>query len=467
MQIRRPLLLLLFMTLLLSGCGFEAPKPTLRPPRPLPELPVSALSATIAIPQSQIARLIDNETERQIADLKDQDVNCPFGRCRLDLTAVRTGSVVVSAANGQLAVQLPFQLHAALKASGFLSFAKAEGDAQGTAMAETALSLQPDWKLRSHLCGRISLTNAHLRVGPLVTDVAELWDGSEQSLAAPVWRALDGGISRIELKPRIEALWMGAFQPIEVGRKPVTWLVLQPQSLGIVQPQIGDGKLTLSLAVTAKGEMVVQDQKPLNPPTPLPPPAPLTHVSNRFSIAIPFLLPYARAGQLALDRLEQKPLVTGGMKLIFSELRFLPSADDVVAETRFCADPEWDPIGWFASCGQVYLRGVPQFDPVTRIMRVTSLHYEVASANLMLKMMRAFAPKTLASVIQQHLVFDETREISRLEDQVRADLAAPHGQTLVVSARVETFGAPSFAWTRDGFLTYLSVDGEIDTAFKP
>ena len=463
----RPLLPLLLLTLVLSGCGFEASKPILTPPKPAPELPLSNLSVTIAIPQSQIARLIDNETARQIADLKDQDVKCPFGRCRLDLTAVRTGSVAVSATNGQLAVQLPFQLRAALRASGFLSFAKAEGDAQGAAMAETALSLQPDWRLRSHLGGRISLTNAHLRVGPLVTNVAELWGDSEQSLAAPVWRALDDGISRIELKPQIEALWASAFQPIEVAKNPVSWLVLKPQSIGIVQPQIGEGALTLSLAVTAKGEVVAQDRKPLNPPTPLPGPAPLTRVSNRFSIAIPFLLPYARAGQLALDRLKQKPLMAGGMKLIFSELRFLPSADDVVADTRFCADPDWDPTGWFASCGQVYLRGVPQFDQKTRVMRVTSLRYDVASANLMLEVMRAFAPETLVSAIQQHLVFDESREIDRIEDQVRTALALPHGQALVISARVETFGAPSFAWTRDGFLTYFSVDGEIDAAFKP
>lgn len=466
MQTRLLLFLLLLMPLVLPGCRFEAPRPALTPPKPAPELPLSDLSVTITIPQSQIARLIDNETEYRIADLKDQDVKCPFGRCRLDLTALRTGPVAVSAENGQLALQLPFQLHAALKASGFLSFAKAEGDAQGTAMAETALSLGPDWRLRSHLGGRIALTNAHLRVGPLTTNVTEVWDQSEQSLAGPIWRALDGEISRIELKPRIEALWTSAFQPIEVGKKPVSWLVLKPQSLGVLQPQLSHGALTLSLAVTARGEVVVQDQKPLNPPASLPQPAPLGEASNRFSIAIPFLLPYARAGQLALDRLRQKPLRAASMKMVFSELRILPSADDVVVETRFCADPPWDPAGWFASCGQVYLRGVPKFDPSTGIMRVTSLRYDVASANIMLEMMRAFAPGTLSSVIEQHLVFDESREIDRLEEQVRAGLAAPHGQALTISARIETFGPPSFAWTRDGFLAFFSAGGEIETAFK-
>jgi hypothetical protein len=99
-------------------------------------------------------------------------------------------------------------------------------------------------------------------------------------------------------------------------------------------------------------------------------------------------------------------------------------------------------------------------------MRVTSLRYDVASANMMLDMMRAFAPGKLSSIIEQHLVFDESREIDRLEQQVRAELATPQGQALTISARIETFGAPNFAWTRDGFLAFLSADGEIETAFQ-
>ena len=86
---------------------------------------------------------------------------------------------------------------------------------------------------------------------------------------------------------------------------------------------------------------------------------------------------------------------------------------------------------------------------------------------MMLDMMRAFAPRTLASVVEQHLVFDESREINRLEEQARAELATPRGQALTISARVETFGAPSFAWTREGFLAFFSADGEIETAFRP
>ena len=449
------------------GCGVEAPRPVLTPPRATPQPPLSTLSITFAIPAAEIARLVNAKSQEQIADLRDQDVKCPFGRCRLDLIAVRTGPAEVSAEDGQLAIKLPFRLNANLKASGFLSFGKAEGDAQGVAIATTPLSVEPDWKLRSQLNGRIELSNAHLRVGPLVTNIAQLWDEGGQSLEKPLWRMLDGRISRIELKPQIEALWAGAFAPIAVSKKPIAWLVLRPESLALMQPGIGHGALTLSLALAARGEILVQDQAPFNPPTPLPKPAALSQASNRFRVAIPFLLPYAQAEQLALSSLRRNPPRVAGMTLAFSSLRILPSAQDVVVETRFCAAPGWDFTGWFASCAHVYLRGEPAFDPVTRTMRVTGLHYDLASANAALRILRVVAASKFANMIGQTLVFDVSREIGREEDEVRAQLATPHGKALSISANVQSFGAPSFSWTRDGFLAVFSATGAVNAMFKP
>ena len=457
-----------FFPLFLLGCGVEAPRPALTPPRDTPQPPLSTLSATLVVPQSRIADLINAESREQIADLKDQEIKCPFGRCRLDLLAVRTGAAEVSAENGQLAVKLPFRLNVGVKSSGFLSsLGKAQGDAQGLAIAATPLSLGPDWKLHSQLNGRIELDNAHLRIGPLVTNVAELWDQGGESLEKPIWRMLDTEISRIEVKPQIEALWTRAFTPIAIGKNPVSWLVLRPQSVALMQPAIAHGALTLSLALAARGEVLVQDQAPSNPSTSLPKASPLSEASNRFRVAVPFLLPYDRAEQLALSSLARNPSRVAGMKLVFSSLHILPSREDVVVEMRFCARPGWDITGWFGSCAHVYLRGAPAFDPVTRTMRVAGLHYDVASANAGLRIFRAVASAKIAGAIGHALIFDVSRQIAQEETQIRDQLAMPHGKTFSISAHVESFGVPTFSWTKDGFLASFSATGTMDAAFKP
>jgi len=421
---------------------------------------------TFSIPQSEIAHLIDDASQTQITDLKDQDVKCVFGRCRLDLTAFRTGPAEVSAEDGRLAVRLPFRLSAALKGSGILPFAKAHADAQGVATASSVLSVERDWKLHSQSSGRIELGNAHLRVGPLVTNVTHLWDENGENLSKPVWRMLDGAIAQIQLKPSVESFWTRAFAPIGVGKAPRAWLVLRPERIGLMQPEIGNGVLTLSLALAARGQVLVQDDMPVNPAGPLPQPLPLAEPSDRFSVAIPFLLPYARAEQLALAALKRNPPHVAGMRLAFNALHILPSATDMVVEARFRADPDWDVTGWFGSCAQVYLRGTPKFDSATQSFRIADLRYDLASANLMTRILNVFASPTVTGVIGRTLVFDESGQIARLEDDVRTELARPHGQRFSISAEVESFGAPSFAWTRDGFLGFFSATGKVHAAFR-
>ncbi len=64
------------LSILLSGCGFEAPAPARTPAPATPAVPVSTLSATLTVPAAQLARLLGNMTAYQIADLKNQPIKC-------------------------------------------------------------------------------------------------------------------------------------------------------------------------------------------------------------------------------------------------------------------------------------------------------------------------------------------------------------------------------------------------------
>ncbi len=435
----------------------------------MPAPPLSTLSASLTVPAAQLARLLDNATATRIADLHDKDIRCSIGRCRLNLTASRTGPATVSAENGQLGIRMPFTLHAEMATSGFLSFLHAQGDADGLAVARTDIAVRPDWTLGANTSGEVQLGNGHLRVGPVATNVAQLWNDNEESLSRPLWRLLDAQIARIDVKSRIAALWARTFQPIRVGKAPLSWLVLTPESLSVTRPVIRDGAVNLSLGLAVRGRVLVQDQAPQNPPTPLPRATSLSAPSvpsDQFSFTVPLVLPYGRASELAANSLAKKPPRLAGMKLQFTKIQILPSGQDVVVGARFCADPDWDFLGWFASCGTVYLRGAPQFDSHSRTFRIARLHYDIASADLMLGALHALAGERLSEALQSHLVFDEAREIDRLETEIATALAKPQGRDVTLSAKVESFGTPSFGWTADGFVAIFSARGRVETALK-
>jgi hypothetical protein len=100
-------------------------------------------------------------------------------------------------------------------------------------------------------------------------------------------------------------------------------------------------------------------------------------------------------------------------------------------------------------------------------MRVAGLHYDIASADAGLRIFRAVASAKITDAISHTLIFDVSRQIAQEETQIRDQLAMAHGKTFSISAQVESFGAPTFSWTKDGFLAFFSATGTMDAVFKP
>ena len=452
--------LFLAMAPLLAACGLETGEPSRTPAPPAPKPPLSRLAVTLDIPADQLARLFDNMTEYRIADLKDQPVNCGIGRCRLDLLATRRGQVTVKAEDGALTLHMPFAVTAEMNAPGSFSFLRAKGEGEGVADARASLSLTPELALQAKTDGRVTLDNGHLRLGPIVTNIAQIWNDNQEKLAKPIWRSLDKQISALPLRERVADLWATSFTPIRVGKTPLSWLVLRPESLDVAEPRIADGRIELALSIAARGQVVVQDQPPENPTAPLPRAGKLEQPSDDFAVAVPVMLSYGRAAELAMASLKKKPPRVAGFKLAFEGLRILPSGQDVVVGAKICVDPDWDRWGWLNACGMAWLRGAPRFDAADQSIRIVGLHYDGAGAGLMLRLVRMMMGARLADVLQSHLVFDETREIGRLKEQVTAALAEPRG------ARSHSVGAGNIFWRavlhldRDGISGEFFRDGE-------
>ena len=287
--------------LLLTACGFEAPSAKRTAPPQTPPPALSTLSAMLTIPAFDIARLLNDKTADHIIDLHDQPVKCAIGRCRLTLNAVRTSAIIVQAHDGALQIAVPFTTHAELTLPGFLSVLKANANARGQSVTTTMVKLGPDWQVRPSTSGTIQLENSHLRLGPLVTNLADVWNENEHLLSHPLFKMLDSKIAAgLHERPRIAKWWDRAFVPMKIAKNPAAWLLLQPEHLRVGLPVTANDAITLSLGVDVRAHVVVQDEVPVTNPVALPPPMPLRQPANRFAFVVPVLLPYGQAARLAL-----------------------------------------------------------------------------------------------------------------------------------------------------------------------
>jgi len=444
-------------------CGFEAPQPQRTPAPPTPLPPVSTLTATLSVPAGAIAAALNEKTKTDIVHLRKQRVDCAIAQCLLDLDATRDGPIVVSARDNALSIAVPLSVRAQMPVKGPFFKTTANGAARGTARATTSLSLASNWRIASSTSGRILLSQGDLRLGPLRMNVAELWNRNADRLSQELFRSFDRTIaSDLKVKPEAERLWRRATRPIRVAKSPQAWLVLAPERVRVGQPSIQNDAVAIGLGVDVRARVVLLDHspEPAMPPA-LPPVEPLSAPSDRFAFVVPVLLPYGEAAALAMRRLAQKPLRIAGLPVRIQSLEILPSGRDVIVATRFCVKQSWDPFGWFDTCGQGYLRGVPQFNAATHVIRIANVHYDVATEGLLSSRLRGLAGPELGRVLESKLVFDAGRDLEELDGEIKAALARPEGRGVRISGNVEKFGAPSLTWTNEGFLATFPAQGTV------
>jgi len=446
----------------LAACGFEAPAPKRLPPAAAPPPPLSTLSVSLSISADEIARLLDARTEHHLADIRDKPVKCAIGRCRLTLLATREGPIETRAENGQLMLEVPFGIDADLSLPGFLSMVRATGNAEGVAFTDISARVSPDWQLHTNSEAHVELHNSHLRVGPVVTDLTEVLNQNEEILSRPLSKEVDREIAHgVHLRDKVEKAWQLAFQPIKVGKKPPAWLVLAPERLMLSGPGTDGSSLKLVMAVQVRAQVLTQNAAPKPKPSPLPPPSVFKAPTDRFSFIVSATISYDDAAALALKSLQKKALRVAGMNVRFTKLSFLPSRDDVVVAAGFCIDQDWDPTGWFSSCGSGYLRGTPTFDAQSETIRVTHVHYDPKTEGVLVGTMRSLAGPGLGRALEPHLKFSVSRDLARLRSQAAAALAKPQGRDVTISGKIEAFDPPKLSWTKDGFVALFSAQGSV------
>lgn len=457
---------------LLAGCGssgdFEAPIPQMTPPPPPQPAPVSTLSVSLAVPATEIARLVNDKTTGKVADIHDQPIKCAIGNCKMTLDAARTGPITVEAKDNALHIGVPFNVNASFALPGLLSVIKSDAHVGGRADLVAAPTLAPNWQVVPNVTGKMVLQNSQIHVGPLNTNMAAIWNDNADLLSKPLFRLIDKKIADgLHEGPMVAKLWNTAFDPIKVSDNPAAWMVLQPEHIRIGTPTTANNALQLTLGLDVRAELSASETAPVVARKPLPGPSMLKGAANHFSVAVPVVLPYDKATQIAFETVSKNPLRVGSHSLKITKLQIMPSGQDVVVKAAFCIEHNWDAADILKGCGTGYLRGVPTFDAATNKIRITDLRYDLLTEDFMLRVMHSLAGPALGHELEKGFAFDLSKDIAKVQQQIRAAMAKPQGKDLQIAGAVDSFGAPTLGWTKDGFIATMSANGSLKAQLRP
>lgn len=216
---------------------------------------------------------------------------------------------------------------------------------------------------------------------------------------------MDAAIRRLSdsfrLRPVAEQAWTSLSRPFPV--QPGMFLSVRPDSL-LLGPLRGSGKtLSTSLLIHAR-PWITADSVAVA--APLPPLRVDSSPDMGFRLDIQGLLPLAQVDSAMSRVLRSQTLQAGGKPVRIVSSRLYSTAGHVVVAVKFL-----EPFR-----GEVFLRGIPEFDSVTNSVRFAKLDFDLASRNFLVKTASSLLHGSIRDQISKSAVFPLSRFLDPLQD---------------------------------------------------
>ena len=256
---------------------------------------------------------------------------------------------------------------------------------------KTKPEFKVDWTVRPNL-------KADYSVPEMRTELAGIFD---ISLRTKTRDALGSVISKQEkklndnfpgnakFKKGALMLWNDAHAVTEVSKNPPAWILTQPVSLQVMQPNFDENGMRLGIGLKLNNKVVLSDVEPVLEVAPLPDTLEVVNkpTGNNILISLPVLADFATINSTLKSQLKAKPIkfvteVAGDkLSITVDSLKLTPSGAGVILE----AQTKSQSGGFFGekATGKLYFLGTPVLDKTSNSLKFLDLDYHVETKSVL------------------------------------------------------------------------------------
>ncbi|MBK7873265.1 MAG: DUF4403 family protein [Saprospiraceae bacterium] len=314
---------------------------------------------------------------------------------------------------------------------------------------KTDFSIDRDWNMQT-------LTNIEryewikqpkLKMGSLNVPVGFIADIVLRQSKSVITKSVDEEVKEnFNLREMVEDAWRQMFDPVLVSPEYNTWLLVNPQNIGMT-PLVTENEIITSVIFIESRPKVNLGTKPQSlRPIPLPPFVMRDTTQNDFVIHINTDVPFTEAERIAKAELLGETFSEGKRSVKIEDVELYGQGTKLIVNTRLSGSYN----------GNIYLSGRPFFDAKNNVIDIKDLDFTLETRNFLYKSAAWLLKGTLRKKIEENMNFLLAYNLTEMKKQLQEQLS-----NYKVAQNIFLDGNLDELYIRDAFLAPESIRVEV------
>lgn len=429
--------------LLLFACKTSQPQPD-KPMEQYNVLPPESKISTINIPVKINIKAFQKSLNTQLNGMLYEDKDIKDGD-KMMVRAEKLEDIQINVKGQTIQYKVPLKLW--IRYDIGITEVEANGDI--ALKLKTDFKIKDDWTLETTTDiesydwlkqPKLKLVGVNLPVGFIADMVLK---NSKKTLT----RSIDGLVKdSFDLRKMVSDSWNKLFDPILIAPEYNTWLLVNPQTIGMTALVTRGDSLSSTIFVETRPKINL-GEKPARPnPTPLPPYKIKDVAQDDFTLIVSTDVPYKEAERLAKAQLEGETFTEGKRTVKIEDMKLYGQGNQLIVNTKLSGSYN----------GNIYLTGKPFYNPTKNIVEIRDLNFTLETRSFLLKSAAWLLKGTLRKRIEDNLQFLLDYNITALKKQLQQQLT-----DYKISSNIFLTGQLNELNIQDAFLAPSSIRVEI------
>ncbi len=381
---------------------------------------LSVLNVPVEIPVAEIEKQINNQIKGLIYDDNSYEDE---GNDNLKAKVWKISPIKVVAIDSSFLFEVPLKIwvSAGYKISPLGVTMSGYKDTEFSIRIRliSKIGIMPSWQIKSetYVDSYDWISEPNIRVAGINIPIKGMVSRMLNKNFEKITDAIDEQVaSNLELKKNAELAWNIARQPVMLAKEYDTWLVIRPT--GVEMTPLLAKKNILRSVIGIKGytQTITSAVKPaVAPAQKLPDLRIVDKVQDDFKIGLISLVSYEDAARLATKQFtgEKFSFLGGKYHVEVTSIEMYGQNDRLVIKAGLKG----------SISGDIYLKGIPYYDPATQQLSLKSLDYDLDTKNSIVRTAGWLLQGQFSRMMEKRMVFPVGGQIADAKSTIQKTLA--------------------------------------------